>query len=404
MSQDQKLQRKLSLPLITFYGLGTILGAGVYVLIGKVAGVAGVYSPLSFLVAATIAGFSAYTYSHLSRRYPKSAGEVVYVQHGLKSHHLASLVGFLVLATGSISAAAISRGFVGYLQIFWQVDSSIAITLLLVSLGGLAILGIAQSVGVAALVTLLEIGGLMIILFVCREDLGQGLSSGTLLQLPTNSAAFAGVTAGAFLAFYSYIGFEDMVNVAEEVIHVERNLPIAIFIALTVSTLLYFLMAIAATSALPLEQLSASDAPLAEIFVAKTGYSPEVISLISMLAVVNGALVQIIMASRVIYGMAKDSKLPPWLSKVNSHTGTPVRATLLVTAAVLVMALFLKMEALAKLTSGITLTIFGLVNLALVAIEWRTRSGKQRFSKIIVLPAIGACLCLWMLLSSVLKF
>jgi amino acid transporter len=176
---------------------------------------------------------------------------------------------------------------------------------------------------------------------------------------------------GAFLAFYAFIGFEDMVNVAEEIKYVERNLPRAIILVLILVSVLYFAVATVAVLAVAPAQLASSAAPLAMIYQHTTGQSPFLISIIGIFAVVNGALVQIIMASRVLYGMANQGWLPGVFGHVNRRTRTPDLATLLVTATILLLALFLPLVTLAKMTSFITLLIFILIHLSLLAIKWR---------------------------------
>jgi amino acid transporter len=179
---------------------------------------------------------------------------------------------------------------------------------------------------------------------------------------------------GAFMAFYAYIGFEDMVNVAEEVKEPQRTLPLAILLALAISTLLYFLVSLVATLSIPVEALVRSDAPLALIYQSATGREPVLITQIALVAVVNGALIQIIMAARVFYGMAAQGWLPAvfsGLARVHAITRTPLLATGLVTTVVLVMALWLPLLTLARITSFIVLLVFALVNLALLVIKRR---------------------------------
>lgn len=167
------LKRSLTLPLVTLYGLGNILGAGIYVLIGKVAGEAGFATPHSFLLASLIAGITAFSYAELASRFPLSAGEAVYVQEGLRIRKVSVIVGILIIATGIVSAATITRGFVGYLQIFIQVPDNVAMVTLLVLLGSLAAWGITQSVATAAIFTLLEVVGLFLILGVTLPEIPQ---------------------------------------------------------------------------------------------------------------------------------------------------------------------------------------------------------------------------------------
>lgn len=363
------LARKLGFWLLTFYGLGNILGAGIYVLVGKVAGEAGYYTPLAFLLAALVAGITALTYAELSSRYPVAAGEAVYLQEGFGLRWVSTLTGILIALAGMLSAATISRGFMGYFEVFIQLPQAWVLFGLLTLLGLLAIWGIAESVKVAALFTAVEIGGLLLIIvvaFPAPETLNK-----TFSEIPAinHASIWPGILTGAFLAFYAFIGFEDMVNVAEEVRDPSKNMPRAIFTALGIATLLYALVGLVAIADLPPKVLANSDAPLALVYSHATGAKPIAITLISLFAVVNGALIQIIMASRVFYGMSQQGWLPAFLSRVNPNTRTPVTATVLVVALILSLALWFPLLQLAKYTSYLILVIFLLVNLALLRIR-----------------------------------
>jgi amino acid transporter len=359
------LKRSLSLTLTTFYGLGNILGAGIYVLIGAVIAHAGVFAPLSFLIASLLACLTAFSYSELSARYPLSAGEAVYVQEGIGVRAVSVLVGLLIILAGIVSAATILRGFAGYLQVFITLPEAAVMLFLVLSLGGLAVWGIRQSVLVSALITVIEIAGLVLVIAVAAPALpmvGIGMADFTPL---TGIDAWFGVFAGGFLAFYAFIGFEDMVNVAEEVKQPERNLPRAILLALLVSSLLYFMVALVAINSVPDALLAEAEAPLAFLYQYVTGREPVMITIIGLVAVINGALVQIIMASRVCYGMGRKRWLPALFGKVYPVTQTPVVATVGVASLVLVMALWFPLEGLAKATSFLLLIVFSLVNLSL---------------------------------------
>jgi amino acid transporter len=377
-----ELKRSLSLTLTTLYGLGNILGAGIYVLVGKVIAHAGLFAPLSFLIASLLACLTAFTYAELSARYPLSAGEAVYVQQGLGIRTVSALVGLLIIFAGMVSAATILRGFTGYLQVFVPVPEIAAILVLVVALGGLAAWGITESVMVAALITVLEILGLLMIIVVATPDMltGQGLPSdfSPLLE----GSAWYGIFAGGFLAFYAFIGFEDMVNVAEEVREPRRNLPRALLLSLAIASVLYFLVALAAISSVPASLLAGSDAPLADLYRYVTGQEPVVITLIGMFAVINGALIQIIMASRVCYGMSRQRWLPSMFGRVNALTRTPLLATAVVSLVVLGLALWFPIETLAKATSYFLLLVFSLVNLSL----WRLKRGGDQPAGILQVP------------------
>ncbi len=373
---SQGLKRAIGLPLVTLYGLGNILGAGIYVLVGKVAATAGIFTPLSFLLASIIAGLTAFSYSELSTRFPVSAGEAVYLQAGFNFKWLSTSVGLLIILAGIVSAAAITRGFVGYFQAFFELPTALVIIGLVVVLGALAAWGIVESLRVAALLTLMEVFGLLLILWVAFPDSASMGDSLMAMSKPDSAAAWHGILLGGILAFYAYIGFEDMVNVAEEVREPHINMPKAILIALVVSTLLYMGVALVAIASVPVDELAASDAPLAFIYQRATGQEPTIIVSIALFAVVNGALIQIIMASRVCYGMSRQGWLPGFLSSVNETTGTPLIATLLVAVLLLVMALWFPIETLARFASLLLLIVFTLVNLALWRIK-RTGDGHK---------------------------
>jgi amino acid transporter len=376
------LRRSLSLPLTTFYGLGNILGAGIYVLIGKVVAEAGVFAPVSFLLASLLACLTAFSYAELSARFPLSAGEAVYIQEGIGIRAVSALVGVLIILAGVVSAATILRGFTGYLQVFMAVPAEAAILLMIVLLGGLAAWGISESVWTAALITLIEIAGLLLIIWVATPDLANLQPALADFSPLAGIDAWQGIFIGGFLAFYAFIGFEDMVNVAEEVRDPSRNLPRAILIALAVSTLLYFLVALVAVSSVPTERLAVDNAPLAFIYQYTTGRDPVAITLIGMFAVINGALIQIIMASRVCYGMGRKHWLPAVFARVNRLTRTPVVATVVVSVLVLAMALWLPIETLARATSYFLLIVFALVNLSL----WRLKQAAGHPRGVIRVP------------------
>jgi amino acid transporter len=385
-----QLRRRLSWTLITLYGLGTTIGAGIYVLIGAVVAESGALAPLSFLLASLVAGLSAGSFAELSARMPRAAGEAVYVHEAFRLSGLSLVVGLLVATVGVISSAAIANGLIGYVRELMPASRELTIAVLVVSLTALAIWGIAESVTAAALLTVLEIGGLLLVI-------GGGLLAGPhepiefgRLLPGAESAAWAGIATGAVLAFYAFLGFEDMVNVAEEVRDVERTLPRAILVTLAITTLLYVALAFIAVAIVPMETVTASGAPLAALFKATTGASPIVIVLIGIVAVVNGALIQTIMASRVLYGLSAQGWLPRPLSRVNAATGTPIIATVVTGTILLCLALWLPLVTLAKLSSVITLAVFAVVNLALVRIKCRPGSITPAFTVPLWIPVAGA--------------
>ena len=364
-----QLKRSISLPMITLYGLGTTIGGGIYVLIGSVAGRAGIYAPLSFIVAALMVSFTALSFAELTSRFPKSAGEAVFIREGLNSKTLAIIAGYLVVFNGIVSSAALVDGFVGYFNTIITVPDGVAIIGVIVLIGLLACWGISESITIAALITIIEIGGLGVIIWVGRDAFNDWPALTNIMLPPFDLSIWSGIFAGSFLAFYAFIGFEDMVNVAEEVTAPQRTLPMAIVLTLGITTLLYVAVALVVISAAPIDELTANDAPLLMVYQIKTGNSGEIISLISIMAVLNGVLIQVIMGSRVLYGMAMQGWSLNLFSRVHSLTQTPVIATLAVVLLTSLFAFAFELEALAQSTSLIMLVISVLVNLSLFQIK-----------------------------------
>jgi amino acid transporter len=254
--------------------------------------------------------------------------------------------------------------------------------------------GIKQSALFATVVTVIELGGLLLIVSVASPSLTQLPAHLPQMLPPASAPAWGGVLLGAFLAFYAFLGFEDMVNVAEEVRDPERNMPRAVLIAAGVATLLYMLVAIVAVLSLQPAELAGTDAPLALLYTRATGREPWLIGAISLFAVVNGALIQLIMGSRILYGMAREGWLPAALAYVHPRTQTPLVTTGLVTVAALALALWFPLVTLAKTTSFILLTVFALVNLTLVRIKLRGPAPAGTLSVPLWAPAMGFLLSL----------
>ncbi len=394
MNNDQQasLVRKVNLPLLTFYGIGTILGAGIYVLIGKVAGYAGMQTPIAFLVAAILAGLTAFSYAELSVRYPKSAGEAIYIEEAFHWRYLSIVVGFLIVSIGMTSTATLLTGLIGYLHEFVDFPAWLIIIVTVVCMTLVVIWGIGQSVLIASIMTVVEILGLLIIAWVARDSFQQIPDVLPQIISLNESMIWAGVLLGAFVAFYAFIGFEDMVNIAEEVKTPAKTMPRAIITALVVTTLFYITISLVGVIAVTPAELAKSDAPLALIYQVKTGSEAYFISSISIISIINGALVQLVMASRVLYGMSNRNWIPKVFSRVNKTTHTPIHATLFVSIIVLVLALVLPILSLAKLTSFITLSIFIMINLALWRLKLKTKQTAD-FSIPILVPVLGALFC-----------
>ncbi|HSG66555.1 MAG TPA: amino acid permease [Gammaproteobacteria bacterium] len=382
------LKRSIGFGLLTLYGLGTILGAGIYVLIGEVARVAGAATPAAFMLAGLIAGFSALSYAELCSRLPKSAGEAAYVEAAFGLPFAAVLTGWAVIATGVVSAATLARGFVGYLEVFVNLPDALVLAGLVAGLAALAAWGIAESLWAAGIVTAIEALGLIGVCIVARDALGAPPDRWAQMLPGIDVGVWAGVLSGAFVAFYAYIGFEDMVNIAEEVIEPERTLPRAIVAALVLSMVLYLLVTVVASLALPIDALAAADAPMA-LVVESRGYSPQYIALVGLFAVLNGALVQLVMASRVLYGLGAQGLAWSAMAYVHAGRRTPIAAIALAAGLILAFAFLLPLVRLAQITSFIALAIFTTMNLSLIVLKRRDAAA---FTVSPLVPVVGAAL------------
>ncbi|WP_127470987.1 APC family permease [Thiomicrorhabdus aquaedulcis] len=375
--QAPTLKRALSLPKMVFYGLGTTIGAGIYALIGELAGVSGYLAPMAFLVASVLAGLTALSFAELSSRYPHAAGTAAYTQVGFNLKPLSTLVGLLVILAGLVSSAALLHAFSGYFfkLVPWPTHWIILSTALI--LGAFALWGIVQAVWFTAALTLLGLIGLVWVIAVSVSALDQLPMLWPELLPGASFSSWGIVLAGTLLAFYAFIGFEDMVAVAEEVNDVQRTLPKAIILTLVLTTLLYLSIMLLAVLSIPPELFANSSAPLALLYEHHTQKNPQWIIWISLFAIIDGALIQIIMASRVLYGLSSQGQLPAWLGQINPKTHTPVYATILAICTVIILAFIGNLSSLAQLTSWIMLLVFTLVNLAL----WRIKRREVQFKQ-----------------------
>jgi len=371
------------------YGLGTTIGAGIYALVGEMAAISGYYAPVSFLLASIMAALTALSFAELSGRFPRCAGAALYVKEGFSSERLSVIVGLLVVAAGLVSSAAIVNGFTAYLGEFIELDRFTAISIVTLAIGAIAAWGIAESVSIAAFVTIVEIAGLLLVIAVSYSGLAELPDRWRELVPATDSTSWYGIYAGSLLAFYAFIGFEDMVEVAEETRQVRRNLPIGIMLTLGITTLLYMTIMVTAVLAMPPEQLAQSPVPLARLYEHYTADDATIISIIGLFALINGALIQMIMASRVLYGMSSRKLLPAIISGVNRRTQTPLVATALTTVAILLLAVSGSLASLAQATSLIMLIVFSLVNLALLHIKRKHPKPEGLIVFPVLIPLLG---------------
>ena len=397
------LRRRLGLPLLVMYGTGVTVGAGIYVLIGEVAGHAGSFAPWSFVLAAAVMALTVASYSELSTRYPVSAGEAAYVMAAFRSPGLATAVGLLTVAIGVISSAAVALGSAGYVQQFIALPQYLIVLIVLALLGGVAAWGILESVVLASVFTLIEVGGLLIVIVAALyEDLPFAAAITTLP--PMNPTALSGIAFGGLLAFFAFIGFEGLANIVEEARVPHRDIPRAMVLTLVISTVLYVLVAAVAVSAVSIERLAASNAPLSLVFRQVAGVSPATISAIAIVATLNTILAQMTMAARVIYGLARRGHLPAPLARVHPRTRTPLLATALVAIAIVPLALLVPLTPLAEMTSLATLAVFAVVNLALLRLRYRGVEALVAHVTVpIWMPAIGLATSVAMIAHALLQ-
>lgn len=398
------LRRRLTLPLLVLYGVGVTIGAGIYVLIGAMAGHAGTRAPLAFVLAGVVMGLTAASFAELCTRFPVSAGEAAYVKAAFRSRFLSTLTGSLTIVASVISAATVSIGSAGYIREFVDLPQNVIVIVVVVGLGLIAAWGILESALLAGLFTLVEIAGLVAIIVAgTRADLNIVSALPQLLVPPFEMQAWAGIYFASLLAFFAFIGFETLANVVEEAHEPERTMPRAIALTLIISVVLYFWVAAIAVLAVPPERLAASPAPLSLVFQEVAGISPAAISAIAIMATLNTVLVLMTMASRVIYGMANQGDFPRVLGRVNAATATPLVATALVVIAVLLFAVSLPIERLAKWTSLATLVVFAAVNLSLLVLRWQAAPARTGGITVpIWIPAAGLLTCLLMLAGALL--
>ncbi len=372
------------------YGVGDILGAGIYALVGKIAGIAGQYCWISFMVALIVASFTALSYAELGSRFPKSGGEATFCKEGFRRDHISFLIGWLVLFSGIVSMATISKAFSGYLLPFLpDVPQGLVITAFLLVLTIINFVGIREASSANIVCTLIEVGGLIVVI-------GAGVaylwSHGVIAEASYGGEPFSFpivLQAGA-LAFFAFIGFEDMVNVAEEVEAPEHTLPKAIIVALIFSSLLYMMISVVAVRVVAPSELASSTAPLLEVVKKGAAWFPVgIFTAIALFAVSNTSLLNFITGSRLIYGMASQGLLPAVLGKIHPKRRTPHVAIMLVFLVTLILALSGSLTFLAGTTSTLILIVFIAVNSSLVFVKMRREQGRPRFSVPMLIPVMG---------------
>ncbi len=394
---SEQLKRRIGLPLLVAYGVGVMVGAGIYVLVGAVAGVAGQWAPYSFLLAGLIAAPTALSYAEFSTRIPEAAGEAAYVGEGFRSDTLAVLVGLAIVVAGTISAAAVLRGGAGYLLGLVDIPLVWAAIAMGLVLTAVAIVGVMESLSLAALFTAIEVIGLALVVWAGATSEPVAHIGGAVPW----AGIGAGIWSGAMLAFFAFIGFEDIVNMAEEVRDPTRTMPRAILLSLIITSSLYALVVWAALRAVAPDQLASSEQPLALVWSTATGGDGRFLAAIAVFAALNGVLAQIVMASRVLFGLGKRTPALAVFHHAHPRFGTPALASVLIGAAVMLGAVLLPVAVLAETTSAVLLAVFVLVNAALIAVKRRGVDGP--FNVPMYVPCLGLILSLAALVGNFLS-
>ena len=394
-SSSAGLRRVVSRRMLFFFILGDILGGGIYALVGAVAGEVGGAIWLSFLVALLLAALTAGSYAELVTKYPKAGGAALYVQRASGSRLLAFLVAFTVMASGVTSASALARAFGGdYLAEFVAVPVAVAALAFIAVVALVNFVGILLSVRLNVVLTVVELAGLALVVAIGAAALADGIGdTGRAFEFKQGAAPALAVLAGAALAFYALIGFEDSVNIAEETTHPERSYPRALFAGLAAAGTIYVLVTLIASMAVPTDRLESSSGALLEVVqVGPLAIPTKVFSAIGLMALANGALINMIMASRLLYGMASENVMPSPLGRLSGR-GTPTVAIAFTTLIAAGLILTGDLSALADTTVLLLLGVFVAVNVSALLLR-DDRVAHDHFEVPLVIPPLGIAACL----------
>lgn len=380
--------------MLFFFILGDILGGGIYALVGEVGGEVGGAIWASFLVALLLAALTAGSYAELVTKYPRAGGAALYAKEAFGSPLAAFLVAFAVMASGVTSASALARAFGGdYLAEFIAVPVAVAAVAFIAIVAVINSIGILISVRLNVVLTLVELGGLVLVVVIGVAALSSGEGEpGRAIEFKEGSAPVLAILAGAALAFYALIGFEDSVNIAEETTRPERSYPVALFSGLAVAGAIYLVVTIIASMTVPTERLETSSGALLEVVqIGPLSVPSKVFSAIGLMALANGALINMIMASRLLYGMAKEDVLLSSFGRL-SRRKTPIVAIAFTTLIAAALILTGDLGALADTTVLLLLGVFIAVNVSALLLR-QDRVDHDHFRVPFVLPLLGIAAC-----------
>jgi len=393
-----KLKRELGLFEVTIYGVGIILGAGIYALIGKASGLAGNSLWLSFAVGALISSFTGLSYAELSTIFPKAAAEYVYVRRAFGSKFFAFLLGWLIIFTEIVAASTVALGFAGYFKNLFGISIIAVAMILILVLSFINFLGIKESSRFNIIFTAIEAFGLILIIFLGINFFGK-------VNYFETPSAMTGLLSASALVFFAYIGFEDIVNIAEETKKPRKILPKALILAIVITTVLYVLTSISVVSIVNWKDLSQSEAPLALAASQVLGENAStLLSFIALAATTNTVLITLIVATRMIYGMAREKALPTFLSSIHKKRRTPWIAALVIMILSIIFIFFGNIAMVANLTSLGAFITFASVNLSLIWLRYKKPKIKRGFKTPLnignfpLLAFLGLVSCLFMVL------
>lgn len=397
---DTKLNRAIGPGLLLLFIVGDVLGTGIYALTGKVAEDVGGIVWLPFLVAFAVAMLTACSYLELVTKYPRAAGAALYTQKAFSIHFVTFLVAFAVMSSGLTSSSTAARAFAENFSTGFGFDlGAVAVTVIgLAFIGAIALInlrGVGESVMVNAVFTCIELSGLIVILVIGAMVLGAGEAEiGKAFEFEGQDGIFWPVVAGTTLAFFAMVGFEDSVNMAEETKDPVRIFPKMLFAGLGIAALLYVLVSIVAISIVPVEDLAKGDTPLLKVVDAGApGFPPWIFGLITMIAVGNSALINLLMASRLVYGMSEEGVLPSVLGKVNTARKTPVTAILFTSVLAAGLVTFVgAVPQLGGTTALLLLAVFTVVNVAVLVLR-SDKVDHDHFRSPTVVSVAGALSC-----------
>ncbi len=365
------LDRSISLAEATVYGLGIIFGAGIYALIGEAAGIAGNSMWFSFVIAATVASFTALSYCELSSMFPRSAAEYMYVKNAFNSNLLGFLMGWVSTFAAIVSISAVSLGFAGYFSGLFGTPVVLAAVSLIAILTIVNFLGVKESARLNLVLTIVATLGLVLIILMAIPFFG----SVNYLMSTSPFMPFEGVmnnvAIAAALIFFAYIGFEDIANISEETVNARNAIPKAILVALMVSTLLYVLVSISVVSIVPWDQLAGSSAPIALVGEAILGpLGGTFFSFIALFATASTVLIILVAVSRLLYGMSIDHSLPKLIASIHSRNQTPYVSITITSVIAMLFVLGGNLKQVAFITNFGIFVLFFMVNLSVIVMRF----------------------------------